>query len=184
MAAGKTAKECFNMKSTKSFLELLMLPLAVSFVIGYVVPNRTAQQYSIIQADFDSTAPVVDLRASADIAETVEVGKSYRRRFSSAQKMHIYLLSAPAGVSTVTVWTEGNLDTRINALTAEGLAVLLQSRNLPAGASLGSDDDSGNSYNAWLTVTVPGSGNRAICFLVDEVNTNEGEYTFTVQSGR
>jgi hypothetical protein len=33
MAAGKTAKGCFNMKNTKSFLGLLALLLAISFMV-------------------------------------------------------------------------------------------------------------------------------------------------------
>jgi hypothetical protein len=163
---------------------------------SFVKRNVTVSANSVItftQSDVDSSASpaasssaagaAVDLRQNTETAQTVNLGAAYRRRLTDSLKLHVYLISVPAGTGSVTAWTEGSLDTRVIALTPEGLAALLQSQPVPAGAMLGMDDDSGDGLNARLTVTVPGSGARTVCFVVDEVNTRAGEYVFSSQAG-
>jgi hypothetical protein len=128
------------------------------------------------------SGPVVDLSSSANLSVTAELGRTYRRSFSSSSAVHLYEVTVPQGTSFITGYTDGSLDTRIMALSAAGLSAVQSGQTPPDSAVLGFDDDSGSGYNARLSLS-PGS-NRTVYFMVDEYDGSTGSYTFTAQSGR
>jgi hypothetical protein len=136
--------------------------------------------YTFTVLGANGTPPrVVDVSYDTDPV-IVEAGKTYRRSFSSASRRHLFMITIPDDVSALTLYTEGSLDTKITAVTVDGLPGLMQGQEPSGGNLLGSDDDGGTDRNARLTVTAP-SGNRLIGFAITEFRNQNGSYTLTVQ---
>ena len=81
--------------------------------------------------------------------------------FISPSDIDWYKLSFPPGGKTVTVYTEGSLDTLITAYDSDG-------------DEIGEDDDGGESYNARLTIDVPRDG--ILFLMVRELDHKTGGY--------
>jgi hypothetical protein len=148
-------------------------------VIKYQAPAVQAPQAQTSPSPNQSSAA-----AQGDYTE-MTINTTYRNTFSSSSRIHIYSLEVPAGYRSVTIYTEGSLDTRIVALNTVGLATVLANGADAVNPQdrLGSDDDSGDSLNARLTIPVPQG--RDIYYVVGPYSDSTmGSYTITTQGSR
>jgi hypothetical protein len=135
-------------------------------------PSRPAQE----------TRTTTTVTANQDGLTNMALNTTYRNSFTDSSFIHSYILEVPAGYNSVTVYTEGNMDTDITAMTRAGWLLALAGNGDPKFV-LGSDDDSGNGFNARLTIPVP--EDRYICYVVIPIpSKSTGSYTITAQGGR
>ncbi|MDR0556704.1 MAG: hypothetical protein LBG43_02370 [Treponema sp.] len=111
----------------------------------------------------------------------IQANNTYERAFTSSDSsIHLYGLSDVASYKSLTIYTEGNLDTNLLIISANGARTLadtgdpsqIQSKDI-----LGYDNDSGADYNARTTITPPRDG---ACFIIVTSKRN-GTYTLTVK---
>ena len=94
-------------------------------------------------------------------AYAITAGQNLETYFISPSDIDLYKLSFPPSGKTVTVYTEGSLDTLITAYDSDG-------------DEIGEDDDGGESYNARLTIDVPRDG--ILFLMVRELDHKTGGY--------
>ncbi|MDR0374446.1 MAG: hypothetical protein LBH85_01805 [Treponema sp.] len=155
------------------------VPRERAAIVMVVNKDKSAGNYTLTVRGKDSGGNAIVI-SDSEKAPVIQANRTYQRTFTSLDSsIHLYGLSDVASYRSLTLYTEGNLDTGLLIISANGAKTLadtgdpsrIQSKDI-----LGYDTDSGTDYNAKATIAPPREGT---CFVIVTSKRN-GTYTLTV----
>jgi hypothetical protein len=151
------------------------------FVVIVVNKDKSTGNYTLtVSGNGGTTRQNTKVIPPSEKTPVIQADRTYERTFTSSDSsIHLYGLSDAASYKSLTIYTEGNLDTGLLIISANGAKMLadtgdpsqIQSKDI-----LGYDADSGADYNAKTTIAPPRDGT---CFVIVTSKKN-GTYTLTV----
>jgi hypothetical protein len=157
------------------------VPKERAFIVMVANKDKSAGNYTLtVNGNGGTTWQNSKVIPASEKTPVVQANMTYERTFASSDSsIHLYGLSDVASYKSLTIYTEGNLDTGLLIISANGAKTLadtgdpsqIQSKDI-----LGYDTDSGADYNAKTTIAPPRDG---ACFIIVTSKRN-GTYTLTI----
>ncbi|MDR2446496.1 MAG: hypothetical protein LBD58_04275 [Treponema sp.] len=158
------------------------VPRERAFIVMVLNKDKSAGNYTLtVNGNEGSRENGVEVISPSEKTPIIYANKTYERTFTSSDSsIHLYGLSGVGSYNSLTIYTEGKLDTGLVIISANGAQTLVDTGDpsqIQSKDILGYDADSGADYNARVTITPPRDGT---CFIIVTTKGN-GTYRLTVK---